>query len=139
MLSLPSQVQDMVEHGVLTSGHARALLALAPNQSAVGLANQAVAQGLSVRQLERLVRELNNRQEAGPQTRAPRHARKPNSVELVDPAVRRIEDDLRRFLQTDVRVHATRDAKGTMEISFYSVEDLDRILDLILGEGRSDF
>ncbi|HEY5060127.1 MAG TPA: hypothetical protein VII52_01265, partial [Gemmatimonadaceae bacterium] len=63
---------------------------------------------------------------------------KPNSAEL-DPAVRRIEDDLRRFLQTDVRLHATRDAKGTMEISFYSVEDLDRILDLILGEGRSDF
>ena len=139
MLSLPSQVQDMVEHGVLTSGHARALLALAPNHSAVGLASQAVAQGLSVRQLERLVRQLNNRQEPEPQTRAPRHARKPNSAELVDPAVRRIEDDLRRFLQTDVRVHATRDAKGTMEISFYSVEDLDRILDLILGEGRSDF
>lgn len=139
ILSLPAQVQDMVERGVLTSGHARALLALAPNHSAVDLANQAIAQRLSVRQLERLVRELGNRQEPRRQPRASTDATTSNSAQFVDPALRRVEDDLRRFLQTDVRLHATRDAKGRVEISFYSVEDLDRILDLILGEGRSDF
>ena len=139
MLSLPEQIQEMVEAGVLSSGHARALLALGPKHAAVDVAHQAVARGLSVRELERLVRELTDRPESPRQPRVRTDSPKPNSVEQVDPALRRIEDDLRRFLQTDVRLHATSEAKGKVEISFYSVDDLDRILDLILGERRSDF
>jgi hypothetical protein len=54
-------------------------------------------------------------------------------------AARRVEDDLRRYLQTDVRIQAHSEAKGRIEISFYSLEDLERILDLILRESRADF
>jgi hypothetical protein len=56
-----------------------------------------------------------------------------------DPSVRRIEDDLRRYLQTDVKLHLSGTAQGRIEVTFYSNEDLERILDLVLRERRQDY
>ena len=50
-----------------------------------------------------------------------------------------LEDGLRRYLQTDVRIQLSGEAKGRVEVSFYSNDDLDRILDLILREHRRDY
>ncbi|HEY4217773.1 MAG TPA: ParB/RepB/Spo0J family partition protein [Gemmatimonadaceae bacterium] len=140
ILSLPAKVQEMVENGALTSGHARALLALPPTASPLTIANQAVSQSLSVRELEQLVRELSGKQ-AAPALVAADKPGKPKPSKAADPAVRRIEDDLRRYLQTDVRMQMSEsgEAKGKLEISFYSNDDLDRVLDLILRESRRDF
>ncbi|MDB4877318.1 MAG: parB-like partition protein [Gemmatimonadetes bacterium] len=140
VLSLPEQVQQLVENGVLSSGHARALLALGTKHSAVDVANQAVARGMSVRELEQLVRDL----VAGPKAataaeKSPAATTIPKASAASDPAVRRIEDDLRRYLQTDVRVQVSGESKGKIEVSFYSNDDLDRVLDLILRESRRDF
>lgn len=140
VLSLPEQVQQLVESGVLSSGHARALLALGTKHSAVDIANQAVTRGLSVRELEQLVRDLG----AGPKAataaeKSPAATTIPKASVAPDPAVRRIEDDLRRYLQTDVRVQVSGESKGKIEVSFYSNDDLDRVLDLILRENRRDF
>ena len=52
------------------------------------------------------------------------------------PETRRIEDDLRRHLQTDVRVAVTEVERGAITISFYSADDLERVLDLVLGPKR---
>jgi ParB family transcriptional regulator, chromosome partitioning protein len=140
VLTLPEIVQQMVEQGKLSTGHARALLALSPSHNTLDVANQAVARAFSVRELEQFVREL-----IGASTAA-----KPSATVAVvkptagpstasDPAVRRLEDDLRRYLQTDVRIQLSGEAKGKIELSFYSNEDLERVLDLILRESRKDF
>jgi ParB family chromosome partitioning protein len=139
VLSLPEQVQQLVQQGRLSSGHARALLALSPNQAAADVANDAVARELTVRQLEQLVRELNGGTPAEPPPKVSRSAPQASPRASSDPAVRRIEDDLRRYLQTDVRAQLLSDSRGCLEISFYSTEDLERILELILRESRKDF
>jgi ParB family chromosome partitioning protein len=136
ILSLPESVQQMVEHGTLSTGHARALLALGPAHSATDFANEAVARQLSVRELEQRVRE---RSGASLTTKRPASSASPQQTASVDPAAKRIEDDLRRYFQTDVRLHLSGAAKGKIELSFYSHDDLDRILDLILRENRRDF
>jgi ParB family chromosome partitioning protein len=50
-----------------------------------------------------------------------------------------VEEQIRRRLQTDVTIQQTGDGKGTLRIAFYSNDDLDRLLDLMLGSTRSDF
>jgi ParB family transcriptional regulator, chromosome partitioning protein len=138
VLSLPDEVQQLVERGSLTTGHARALLALGPEHSSLKVAEDAVSSGLSVRELEQRVRELGG---APPKPTEPNQkTRDVKSVPAsVDPAVRRIEDDLRRVLQTDVRLLLSGEAKGRIEISFYSNDDLERVLDLVMREARRDF
>ena len=139
VLSLPEPVQRMVEQGVITTGHARALLALEAADSVLTIANEAVAKAMSVRDLEQRVREATGRsvqepvaKDAKPQTRV---STRPAS----DPAIRRVEDDLRRHLQTDVHVKLDGPTKGTLEISFFSADDLERILDLMMSDRRRDF
>ena len=138
VLSLPETVQQMVEQGVLSTGHARALLALESRDSVSLLASEAAANNLSVRELERRVREFSSKPSSSTAGKSSGRNNQPASV-TADPAVRRIEDDLRRYLQTDVRVHAGSDSRGRLEIGFYSADDLDRILELILREKRHDF
>ena len=137
VLTLPEHIQQFVENGSFSLGHARALLSIDTEEAASLLAAEAIAAGLSVRELEQRVRELSGKpRPAGGQTRQTQ----PASIEVpADPAVRRIQDDLRRYLQTDVRVQLNGEQKGKIEVAFYSADDLDRVLDLILREGRKDF
>ncbi|HEY9227812.1 MAG TPA: ParB/RepB/Spo0J family partition protein [Gemmatimonadaceae bacterium] len=138
VLSLPAEIQQMVEDGSLSAGHARALLALGQQHSAVGLAKEAVAAGLSVRALEQRVRGMVAPPATPTTSPSIRPAKKEDSAKA-DPAVKRIEDDLRRYMQTDVRLFVGPEDKGRIEIAFYSNDDLDRILDLVLRESRRDF
>ena len=139
ILTLPQAVQDMVEQGAITSGHARALLALGGKHSPTDLARRAVAQGLSVRELEKLVREVNDHATGEPRKKNGKPSSRRGRAPSGSPTAGQIEDDLRRYLQTDVRVHATADFKGKVEIFFYSADDLERVLDLVLRESRRDF
>jgi ParB family chromosome partitioning protein len=141
VLTLPDSVQRMVESGRLSTGHARALLALGPPHSAIELAELAASGELSVRALEQRVRELMGpavtvTPTAPPDRASPAPASRPTAN---DPAARRIEDDLRKYFQTDVKLHLAGEARGTIELSFYSNDDLERILELILRENRRDF
>jgi ParB family chromosome partitioning protein len=140
VLTLPEEVQRLVEQGKLTTGHARALLALSPSHSVVDVASQAIERAFSVRELEQFVRELAGATPAArpaPAASGGKPSLTPSTA--ADPAVRRLEDDLRRFLQTDVRIQLTGDAKGRIELLFYSNDDLERILELVLRERRTDF
>lgn len=132
LLALPASVRRLVWEGTLTLGHARALLALGNEEHMATMAKEIVSSGLSVREVERRVRE-----------RAPARARtsKTKSAPSAAPdrgsaEARRIEDQLRRHLQTDVRLVAAPDGKGDVRIPFYSADDLERVLDLILGVHR---
>jgi len=144
VLSLPDQVQQMVESGTISLGHARALLALGPGNSVIALAKEASEIGLSVRDLERRVRELSAPVESAPTPAAPPGNQKSRSFwggnkPKSSSTVRRIEDDLRRYLQTDVKLIVGPDQKGKIELSFYSNDDLERVLELVLREARKDF
>ncbi len=137
VLTLPETVQEMVERGVLSPGHARALLALGDSHPVETVAAEAVARGWSVRQLEQHVRELTGT--GPPEKRAAPAASPSTPAASTDPAVRRIEDELRRHLQTDVKLRLSGKTEGKIEMAFYSNDDLERLLELILGANRRDF
>jgi ParB family transcriptional regulator, chromosome partitioning protein len=129
LLALPAPVRQMVREGVLTIGHARALLALGDDRRMVDLSKAIVTEGLSVRDVERRVRETSTRH-------AKLRDNPPQGKPERPPDVARIEDELRRRLQTDVKVQLTSKDKGELRISFYSVDDLERVLDVVLGAAR---
>jgi len=125
LLKLPDEVQDLLHRGELSTGHARALLQLAEPSKIVTFARRAVADGLSVRELEALGRGER------PPARRPRAGK--GRVRKLDPDVRRLEDVLRRHLKTDVFV-VRRGKGGRVTVNFYSNDDLARLLELILGQ-----
>ncbi|HXD49757.1 MAG TPA: ParB/RepB/Spo0J family partition protein [Gemmatimonadaceae bacterium] len=137
VLALPESVQQMVEEATLSLGHARALLALDSGDATVRVAQECIARGMNVRQLEQYVRELNGVPAPPDSSKSQRTQPRPSSE--ASPAVRSLEDSLRRYLQTDVRIQLSGEMRGRVEVSFYSNDDLDRILELILREHRRDY
>lgn len=135
VLTLPEPVQQAVAGGQLSAGHARALLGLSDFEQVQRLADEVTQQGLSVRQTEERVRASRSANASGATPRQ----RKQDEDARTDPAAKRIEDDLRRHLQTDVRIRLSGPSKGVLSIAFYSADDLDRIMDLMLGHSRSEF
>jgi ParB family chromosome partitioning protein len=133
ILQLPAAVLDIVEKGQLSAGHARALVSLDDERRALSLANEAVARQLSVRELESRVRDL-----LQPAHKRPAAGGSPKSagVSPGSPILKRLEDELRRRLQTDVHIRLSGPERGTIEVAFYSADDLERVLDLTLGPGR---
>jgi ParB family chromosome partitioning protein len=138
VLSLPPSIREMVEKGLLSTGHARALLAIRDPRQQQELANEVVAKQLSVRQTEARARgDLGETPAPQKSGTAPAATAAPSRS--ADPAVRRLEEQLRRRLQTDVSIQQAGDGKGTVRVAFYSADDLERLLDLMLGSTRSDF
>ncbi len=125
LLKLPQSVIEQVRAGSLSAGHARALLALTSDQAMAQMAAQAVTGGWSVRDLENRVQHGGKRRGRRPGSKTgPQQA----SVEA-----RRIEDELRDHLGTDVKLTAKRKGRGQLVISYYSNDDLARLLETILG------
>ncbi|HLC21884.1 MAG TPA: ParB/RepB/Spo0J family partition protein [Candidatus Methylomirabilis sp.] len=122
LLRLPKQVRADLITGALSEGHARALLGLERAAEQLKARDEAARRGLSVRATEALVRRLRRR--SGVQPRRP----------AGDPSVRAVEDALRQALGTKVRI-ARKGAGGTVEVEFYSTEDLERIYERICGRG----
>ena len=127
LLQLPDEVQTMVHEGALSEGHARALLGVADRDRQLALAREAVERGWSVREIEAVV--------AGQRPGSGRGARRAGGQAARGAAadVKRVEDALRKRLGTDVRVTARRKGRGFVTISYYSNDDLARLLELILG------
>lgn len=121
LLNLPSSVQLKVAAGVLTAGHARALLGLSDARSQELLAERIIAEGLSVRSTEEIVALGEGRSTA---TRAPRGPRAPSEHEAG------LARSLSDHFDTRVKVDIGRD-KGRITIEFASGDDLDRILAII--------
>lgn len=124
LLTLPDDVQRLVRDGSITLGHARAMLGVPSGTSLADLAQRIISQRLSVRDVERLV------QEAKPAVKRSRDLEGPPPVSDV-PEVRRLTDQLRRFLQTDVAVHVDSAGRGEVRIRFYSTDDFNRVFELM--------
>lgn len=131
LLRLPADVRALVHEGKLSEGHARALLTLDDPAAASRLARETVEQGLSVRDVESRVR---GDVPAAAPVKGGLRLRKPHEPHAATADARRVEDALRKRLGTDVRVTAKRRGRGLVSISYYSNDDLARLLELILGE-----
>jgi len=122
LLRLPRRVREDLASGILSEGHARALLGLEKQADQLKARDLVVKRGLTVRATEALVRRLRG---AAP-------ARSDRPVAGGDPNLQALEDQLRGVLGTKVRI--VRNGKGgSLEISFFSPEDLTRLVDLIVG------
>jgi ParB family transcriptional regulator, chromosome partitioning protein len=136
LLGLPKSVRQMLRDEKLTVGHARALLSAPSERSMQLLAQQVANNDLSVRDIERRVRALN------PKAPFPRRvitARGGYPVpDPLSPAVRAIEDRLRAYLQTEVRVDLSGPEGGSIAIRFYSNDDLERVLELVIKKEQPE-
>ncbi|MEO8031957.1 MAG: ParB/RepB/Spo0J family partition protein [Gemmatimonadota bacterium] len=124
LFKLPEAVRSMVDDGQLSEGHARALLGMTDPAALLTLAREVVAGGWSVRETEARVRG----DRGTPKSRGARAATK-----SALPASKRVEDALRKHLGTDVKIALRRRGRGNLTVSFYSNDDLARLLELILG------
>lgn len=119
LLQAPQELQDAVIDSRITEGHLRALLPLEPEQAKIIL-RQVIANKLSVRQTEELVRRL---------------ARKSRRRRMTDPDLERAQDELRAALGTKVQVTMGRRG-GRISIDFYSAEEFERLYELLLHAAR---
>src|SRR5512132_2673353 len=121
LLRLPPTVQRRIAAGVISAGHARALLAIEDPASQERLAERVVAEGLSVRAVEELVTLGDHRERARRQRHQPK---------LVAPKAKDLADRLSDHFETRVKVELGR-TKGKIIIEFATIDDLERIVALI--------
>jgi ParB family transcriptional regulator, chromosome partitioning protein len=127
LLNLPPAVQKRVAAGVISAGHARALLSLEESQSQERLAQRIVAEGLSVRAVEEIVAIADDK--------PAKPSRKPTSSKPVAPALRHLADRLSDLFETKVKVELGRN-KGKIVVEFASIDDLERIVKAMSPEAE---
>lgn len=121
LLDLPDEIQGLVSEGLISAGHARAILAVGNEEGRLRLAKKVVEDGLTVRQTEKLA-PLFSVAESVPPKREP-----------LPPSYKRAAQHLRSVLKTNVRVKRVRN-KNKVEIEFESEEDLARLVGLLSKE-----
>ena len=123
LLQLPQDLQQLVAERRLSAGHARCLLSLPAPELQREVAERSVAQGWSVRQMERTTQRMVE-------------GRKAKHVDEIDtdPNVKAAVQELERVLGTRVRIIEKAKQKGRIEIEYYSADDLDRIYTAIVGQ-----
>ena len=129
LLQLPASVRKYLEAGSLTSGHARALLALDDQKEMAGLARKAITGGWSVREMER---------HAGVESVKKKKRSKRRTSKHRDPVVRALEEDLRAALATKASVRLRRGGSGVIEVPFRNHADFERVFHLITGREASE-
>ena len=125
LLRLPQAVQLLVAERRLSMGHARASLGLTSPDLQLQMAEKAAAQGFSVRQVERLVKKVNE-------------PREPTDAPLQDPNVKAAIGALEAALGTRVRIVEKSDQRGQIEIEYYSQGELERLYEWIVSTGSKD-
>lgn len=122
LLNLDERVQTMLAEGAIAMGHARALLAIKSKTAQYALAQKIAAQQMSVREVERAVKQL-----SGTQGKATRSRKKKDS----DPYLRDMEEKMAQAVGTKVIISEKARGKGKIEIEYYSMAELDRLFELI--------
>ncbi len=118
LLHLPRDVQASLSAGEITAGHARAILSFEDRERQVALWKRIIREGLSVRKAEQLTKKMTS-------PGAP-----PTKIKKKPAFITQIEERLRNLMGTHVRLHHKKGKGGTIEIEYYSDEDLDRLLEL---------
>ena len=124
LLKLNEKVQQMLIDEMLTTGHARALLAIEDQEKQYEVAQKIFDEKLSVRDTEKLVKNIQNQKPEDLTT-----------VDKIDPQLLAVyhdlEEQMKVLLGTKVHINPKNDKKGKLEIEYYSQDELDRIIDLI--------
>lgn len=123
LLKLSPEVKAMLASGELTAGHARVLASLATPQEQYKWAERIVRQGFTVRDVEKWLQD-----QKGP-------TRKIKGGKAKDPNIAKLEESLRNWLGTKVTVKPQGKQKGTVCFEYYSLDDLDRVLNLFRKSG----
>jgi ParB family chromosome partitioning protein len=126
LLKLPEEMQVAVGRGDMSPGHARAILAVVNPADQQLLFNRIVDRGLSVREAEEAAAGMNR----GRKTGRPGGAAARGAAGTKSPEMRELEQKLIEKLGTKVQIRGTA-RKGTVEIAFYSADDLDRLLEIL--------
>ena len=121
LLKLSPRVQQMIVDDMISTGHARALLAIDDEEQQYQLANRIFDEKLSVRETEKLVKALKN----------PKKEKKNQKIEHTF-VYDNIEEQMKNIIGTKVSVNPKANGKGKIEIEYYSEEELERIYDLIM-------
>ena len=121
LLKLNDRVQQMIIDDMISTGHARALLAIEDEEQQYMLANKIFDEKLSVRETEKLVKALKN----------PKKEEKKPEVENQF-VYTNLEEQMKSLIGTKVSVHAKANGKGKIEIEYYSPDDLERIYELLM-------
>lgn len=125
LLKLNEKVQQMVIDDMITTGHARALLGIDNAEKQYATAQKIFDEKLSVRETEKLVKKIQQEKDNPEQ----------KSVQKIDPKMEAIYQDLeekmKAILGTKVAINQKDDKKGKIEIEYYSMDELDRIIDLM--------
>ena len=128
LLKLDEQIQNMLVQGVITSGHARALLSLEDAQMQLKAAKEILDKKLSVRETERLVKRLPK--EASGEKKEEK--KKDETLALI---YQDLEDRMKSVMGTKVSIHNKDKNKGRIEIEYYSEAELERIVEMIESIG----
>ena len=131
LLRLPEPIKDSLRTGELTTGHAKALLSVDEHDRQIALWNQAIKEHLSVRKLEELTRIAAGKSGEAMHTKRSAKSRSTEREDFSVPGVRDLEMNMQRTLGTQVRVRVKPDHTGEVAIEFYTLEDLDRLQELI--------
>lgn len=121
LLKLPPDVQKAVRDGKLTMGHARAIIGLEQVDQQLYAYREVLEKGLSVRQIEQLVKNMLAGDKQGTKTS--------QAAVKLPPAYKRIEDNMASHLSTRVKLDRKKTGKGSIVIEFYSDSDLERIME----------
>lgn len=117
LLKLPRKILDFVQEGQISSGHAKMLIGIEDEKKQMLLAEKVVNEDISVREIEKLVKQLSN-----PKKKSEKKVKKPD--------VLAIEDELKQILGTKVNIKQSG-RKGKLEIEYYNREDLERLIDIL--------
>lgn len=123
LLKLDEEIQDLLIQGVITSGHARALLSLEDKALQKKAAKEITDKGLSVRETEKLVKKLGK-----PISRSEKSENKDQALSLI---FQELEERMKTIMGTKVTIHNKDKSKGRIEIEYYSEAELERIVEMI--------
>lgn len=127
LLKLDERVQQMIVDDMISTGHARALLALDEGSQQYEIANKIFDEKLSVRETEKLVKELKN-------------PKKPKVKKVIENSFvyTNLENSMKEVMGTKVSIAAKGNGKGKIEIEYYSDEELERMFDMIMSIGKDE-
>lgn len=121
LLKLPEEIKTFVNDGTLTMGHARAILSIEGRPGQVEAARRIIHKGLSVREAENLAKKWGA------------EGKKKGRIKKKDPQIESLQEKLIQSLGTKVRIHH-KGKKGSIEIEYYSLDELERLLDILMQE-----
>ena len=123
LLKLPSEIREMLLANQLSAGHARAIAGIGDTEKQIQLAEYAIKEGLSVREIEKIIKEENAPKKKISRKKAEKSA-----------DVRKVEDDLKQIMGTKVNLNQTG-KKGKIEIEYYSRDELERLIEMLKSLG----